>query len=138
MITNNEQKAILTSVFGGITYAPKTRLYLAAIKEDGTEVSAPSYQRIALDNTFLTGTNPEGNFKWVDATDTDSGYVTNNTYLSFPEATNAWGNIKAIWIYDSLNEGNLLYKSEDLAEAVTVEYTNLLVLVPNTLKITLA
>ena len=138
MIAQSEQKLILQSAFGGIAYVPKTMLYLAAIKDDGTEVVAASYQRIPVANTFVSGTNPEGTFNWIVDSATNQGYITNNIYLSFPEATSIWGNIKAIWIYDSLTGGNLLYKSEDLTNAVTVESTNLLVLEPNTLKITLS
>lgn len=138
MIAQSEQKLILQAAFGGVTYVPRSMLYLAAIKEDGTEVVAASYQRLSTPNTFLSGTNPEGTFTWSVDTATNQGCITNNIYLSFPEATSNWGSIKSIWVYDSLTGGNLLYKSEDLANAVAVEYTNLLVLEPNTLKITLS
>lgn len=138
MIAQSEQKLILQSAFGGVTYVPRANLYFAAIKDDGTEVVSPSYQRIPVKNTFLSGTNPEGTFTWIVDSATQQGYISNNIYLSFAESTTEWGNIKSIWIYDSLTGGNLLYKSEDLTTVVAVEKNNLLVLEPNTLKITLS
>ncbi|MEL3956931.1 hypothetical protein NST17_06935 [Caldifermentibacillus hisashii] len=70
-----------------------TPVYVALFNND-VEVAQPSYARQAI--------------KFVLPTD---GQTSNNADVFFPIATESWGEITHIGIFDSLTGGNLLFKS---------------------------
>ncbi|MEK4715327.1 phage tail fiber protein [Sporosarcina sp. FSL K6-5500] len=70
-----------------------TPVYVALFNND-VEIAQPSYKRQAV--------------SFIEPVD---GQTSNNADVSFPIATESWGTISHIGIYDSATEGNLLFKS---------------------------
>ena len=89
----------------GIDYATPTNLYIALsttpIFRDGSGITEPStsygYARVQV---------PTGTTSWSVPT---QGTVSNNIDIQFPEATNSWGTITHIAVFDSLTGGNMRY-----------------------------
>lgn len=68
-------------------------LFTAAPDDDGaggTEVSGGSYARVQFND-------------WVAAV---NGQSSNNTVITFPQATAGWGTVVAFGLYDALSGGN--------------------------------
>lgn len=66
----------------------------AALFNDDTEINKPSYARQPI--TFV---------------EPDNGQTSNSTDILFPIATESWGDITHVGIFDSATGGNLLFKS---------------------------
>lgn len=71
-----------------------TTVYAALFTGEATEVNAASYKRQAV--TFIQPSD---------------GQTSNSADILFPIATETWGDITHIGIFDSLTGGNLLFQS---------------------------
>ena len=69
-------------------------VYAALFTSDSVEVNGASYARQAI--TFIVPTE---------------GQTSNGADVLFPIATETWGNITHVGIFDSLTGGNLLFQS---------------------------
>lgn len=87
-----------------------------------TEPTATEYYRVEIDNME--------DFGHADET----GLVTNNKPLYFPESLSDWGEIKYYVIFDSQTEGNLLLFGE-FEESISVPLKTKLTIPINTLGI---
>ena len=89
----------------GVPYTPPTTLYVALsttpIYRDASGIVEPStsmgYARVSV------GVNTTN---WSVAS---NGTLSNNVDLAFPEATNDWGTITYVAVFDSATGGNMLY-----------------------------
>lgn len=97
---------LLDHVIGNEAYTAPSTLYFAlfttAPNDDasGTEVSAGGYARKGI-------TNNSTNFPA-----SSSGSKTNNTIISFNQATASWGTVTHFAIFDALTSGNMLLWGE--------------------------
>jgi hypothetical protein len=66
----------------------------------GTEVSGASYARVAVPRSGSPG--------WTAASGS-LGTTTNNSTITFPTATGAWGVVTQFGIFDASTGGNLVY-----------------------------
>ncbi len=75
----------------------------------GTEVSGGAYARQRVYASTDTGQT----VKWTAAADTSTPagakHVNNAATVTFPQATAAWGDCKAVGIFDASSAGNLLW-----------------------------
>lgn len=71
-----------------------TTVYAALFTGEGTEVSAASYKRQAI--TFIQPSD---------------GQTSNSVDVLFPVATETWGDITHVGIFDSMTGGNLLFQA---------------------------
>jgi hypothetical protein len=79
-------------------YTTPSKLYLAFIKTDGTEVTGGNYSRCETNVS-----------DWDAAVD---GVVVNNTKFTFATPTGTWGSIQYVKIYDQDTGGTELGVSE--------------------------
>lgn len=72
---------------------------------NGTEPVGNGYARIAVTSSLANwaGTQSAGS---TTASSGSSGTTSNNTVLSMPSSTGAWGNLQAIRLYDASTAGN--------------------------------
>jgi hypothetical protein len=106
---------VLDHVLGATVYVTPPNLYLALYTTaptdlgGGVEVSAPSYARVAVANN---GVN------WLAAA---NGEKTLSTQQNFAQATENWGTIVAVGIFDGASlAANLLYWAMvDVAQTIT-------------------
>jgi len=73
-------------------------IYVALIKSDESEVSAPEYAPVETDSA-----------DWAAAS---GGIVTNSAKIIFPQPTSSWGAIQYVKIYDAASGGAELGVSE--------------------------
>jgi hypothetical protein len=91
---------VLDHVFGGTAYtAPGTLyvgLYTAAPSDSGggTEVSGGSYARKSMPAMTVSGTSPTE--------------ATNGAAVEFITATDSWGTVTHVGVFDASSSGNLL------------------------------
>lgn len=103
------RNAIASHVLGGASWSAPSTVYLAlsnvawASSATGTSISSSEppggagYARVAVINDSTRWTTPT------------LGVVSNNVELTFPAASNNWGNIVSFYIVDSATNGNILY-----------------------------
>lgn len=97
------ENKILNYIFNGGSFSAPATVYLGLFTSaptdagGGTEVSGGSYARVA--KTCNTTNFPT----------TTNGVITNDTLITFAQATASWGTIVAFGIFDALSGGNLLY-----------------------------
>ena len=105
MKTDYQGNLNLNKDLRNIDYTPPTNLYLALsttpISKDGTGIVEPSksygYSRVAI---------PIGSTSWSVPS---QGISYNNIDIQFPEATNSWGTIVAVALFDAETGGNMRY-----------------------------
>ena len=109
-----EQK-ILDYIFNDQAFAaPQTfiALFTVAPADDGTggtEVSGGAYARQEVAENG--GVSPTWDLAVTDAG--SGGYLVDSTHaITFPQASAAWGLVKAFGIYDAVTVGNLLYHGD--------------------------
>ena len=104
---------LLDHVLGGGDYSRPATVYVALYTVaptdagGGTEVSGGSYARVAV-------TNNDTNFPAASG-----GAKANGTEITFPTATDDWGECVAFAILDAASDGNFLYWG-DLTTSKTV------------------
>lgn len=76
----------------------------------GTEVSAASYERVAVACSMTNFAGTQGAGTTVASTGTN-GTTSNNALLEFPDPDEAWGVVTHMAIYDAATSGNLLFYS---------------------------
>ena len=99
MATSNYLENILVdAVLRDVDYVSPASVWLALFTDDptdagsGTEVATASYGRVQI--TFIAPTD---------------GTTSNSAELAFAQATESWGTITHIGVYDAETVGNLLY-----------------------------
>jgi hypothetical protein len=116
-VTYYKMNQILDSEFGNTAYTVPSTLYIGlsttTVSISGTGYTEPTggaYARVAV-------VNNKSNF-----TVSSNGSLTNNTTITFPESTAAWGTITYVIIADSVTVGggNVLY-FEALSTAKTIQ-----------------
>lgn len=76
----------------------------------GTEVSAASYERVAVACSMTNFAGTQGAGTTVASTGTN-GTTSNNVLIEFPAPAEAWGVVTHMAIYDAATSGNLLFYS---------------------------
>lgn len=107
------ENKITDLVLRGQAFAAPANLYFAlftAAPSDaggGTEVSGGSYARVSLAASLANwaGTQSAGS---TIASSGTAGLSSNNTILSFPAPSGAWGVVTHFGIFDAASSGNLL------------------------------
>ncbi|WLR52473.1 hypothetical protein LC040_06105 [Bacillus tianshenii] len=100
-LSNYLENAMINAVLRGVQYTSPQKVYVGLFlsdptdKNNGTEVSAASYERQAI-----TFEEP------VD------GETSNNKDVLFPVTTEDWGTITHIGLYDAQTAGNLLWRGQ--------------------------
>ena len=106
----------------GMTYYMANAFLNYVFRESGS-VPAPGTYYVGLSTSVMDATGsaivsepsggnyarqsyPKASGSWVAPT---LGVTSNNTTITFPESTNNWGTIKAVFIADSQTGGNILY-----------------------------
>jgi hypothetical protein len=115
--TNYAQIVTLSMLLldNSVSFIPPTEIYVALFTTaptdeytssvpTGVEVSGGSYQR-----QQITFTTPSG----------EPASMSNNSVVSFPQATAAWGVVVAFGFMDALTGGNLIYWA-NLSESIDV------------------
>lgn len=106
---------VIDEVFrNGPSFAKPTSLYARLLTASpsnaggGTEVSAPSYGRVAVvrSNTAWAGTQGAGT---TAASTGTGGETSNNTPIVFPTPTSGWGNVSHMALNDAAIAGNLWF-----------------------------
>lgn len=71
----------------------------------GTEVTGGAYARQAVTASLANWAGTQGAGTTVASTGT-SGTTSNNTVITFPESTAAWGNLQSVKYTDAVSAGN--------------------------------
>lgn len=97
---------LLDAQFGAQALSPPATYHVALfstvpnnVDVGGVEISAVSYARVAVANNAT---------EWPAATVTVEALKVNANVVVFPTATEAWGIIKGIGLYDAVTAGNLI------------------------------
>lgn len=71
----------------------------------GTEVSGGSYARVSVVSSLanFAGTQSAGS---TVASSGTGGTTSNNSAITFPQSTAAWGNLQSVWLMDAVSAGN--------------------------------
>jgi len=106
--TDYLEEKVLDYVFGQVAYTPPTGVHFALSTttpdETGgnfTEPTGASYARVSHDNDKTTWTSGLAQVS-------ESGHVENAIAITFPEATESWGTVTYVGIYDDVSGGNLM------------------------------
>lgn len=124
-MSNYLENKVLNHIANKEVFTAPTNMYLALLtsssNEDtaGTEVVASSYSRQAI--TFDNST---------------VGELKNSSDIVFDVATESWGSITSVAIFDDASAGNMLFYS-DLAHAQNIDIDNQVVFKIGKLSITL-
>lgn len=124
-----ENRLIDALLRGQLLNAPST-LYIALSTEPRDEGDTPvepeggGYARVALTADLDNFTGTQGTAGAVSSG--YSGVSSNAATIDFPESTDAWGQIRSVWIMDDSSAGNA-WLSADLVHPITVSgpYFNL-------------
>lgn len=109
-ISDYLEEAALNHIFNATTLtSPSTYVGLFTVTPTdtggGTEVSGGAYARQQVYASGATNT-----VKWGAAAATTTKYaVKNAATITYPTATAAWGDVKALGIFSHVTTGNLLY-----------------------------
>ncbi len=103
---------VLDALFNGGTLGsitPHLALFTAAPTDSGggTEVSGGSYARVDVSSNFAAASGT-------------SGSLSNNSDVTFAQASASWGSVTSVGVFDAASGGNLLLYG-DLTAAVTVD-----------------
>jgi hypothetical protein len=119
--TNYLEHATLDYYFGGTTYTPSGTLYVGLSTttplEDGTNFTQPGatggYARVAVTNNKTN---------WSTATQSStSGTVHNKVAVAFPQATQGWGIVTHVGIFDNSGTGANMLVMNALTQSKTVD-----------------
>jgi hypothetical protein len=133
-VTYYKMNQLLDSEFGSTAYSVNSTLYVGlsttAVSNSGTgytEPTAGAYARVAV-------VNNKSNF-----TVASTGSLSNNTSITFPESTAAWGTITYVFLADSgtTSAGNVLY-FEALSTAKTIQTATTVLFAPNAITISMS
>jgi hypothetical protein len=107
------ENAILDHLFGQATWGavtPYLGAYTAAPTDagGGTEVTGGSYARVDISSLMASASG---------------GAITNDTLISFPQATADWGTIVAVGVFDDPSAGNLLMWKSGYSKVVDTDDT---------------
>lgn len=113
-MSNYMENAVIDAVFRGQSLPANANLYFALFTTaptaagGGVEVSGGSYARASVAATLanFAGTQAAGS---TTASTGTSGQTSNNTQITFPTPTAAWGTVVAMGIFDAATGGNLLF-----------------------------
>ncbi len=124
--SNNLANKIIDATVRKIAYSTPSQAYVALYTSDptkdntGTEVSAPTYYRMAL----TMGTPSDG-------------FSENISVMEWAIATTVWGTITHVGIMDAEVSGNLMYFAE-LLEPKNITVGDQFQITPSNLKLTLS
>lgn len=110
-----ENKLIDFLVRGQAFTAPTTVYYGLATTAGsdvacGTEVTGGSYARVAVASSLVNWAGTQAAASTTASTGT-SGTTSNNTVITFPAPTAAWGTVQEYCVFDAASAGNLLWRS---------------------------
>lgn len=105
---------LMDHVFGAASFTAPATLYFGlsttTITDAGGNITEPSgnaYARVAVTNNKTNFSNSSG------------GAVSNDTAITFPQATGSWGTVTDFFISDASSGGNILaYGALDSSKAV--------------------
>lgn len=122
---------VMGNLFGTQTSTPlPTEYYLGLATSAPTAAGACSGE-ISADNTGYS------RVKLTGLSAPASGVIHNNSPISFPQSTAAWGTVTHYAVFDAATGGNLLFFGE-LEPSRTVETSTTLSILPSALTITLS
>lgn len=108
------EASMLAHVFGGPSYTRPANVYFAAFTTapddtgGGVECTGGSYARVELPNDGTLWPAPAGS----------PTAITNSVGIVWPTATENWGDVVAVGIYDNAINGNLLAWSTTASKTV--------------------
>ena len=113
-MTNYVENKLVDQLFRGQAYTFPTTLYLAlytttptATAASGVEVTGGSYSRVAITGSLANWAGTQGAGTTVASTGT-TGLTSNNTVLTYPAPTAAWGVVNGWGILDAASAGNMV------------------------------
>lgn len=97
----------------GQTYTPPTNWYVGLIMDTESEMSTAgtNYARVSVPRTLANWAGTQG-AGTTTASSGSSNTTSNNTKISFPSPSTAWGNIKYIAFYTAASGGNAKFKMQ--------------------------
>ncbi|OYV37535.1 MAG: hypothetical protein B7Z80_12620 [Rhodospirillales bacterium 20-64-7] len=113
-MSNYLENVTIDAVFRGQPFPSIANLYFALFTTaptaagGGVEVSGGAYARVAVAASLANFAGTQGATSTTASTGT-SGQTSNNTKLSFPTPTAAWGTVVAMGIFDAATGGNELF-----------------------------
>lgn len=112
-MSNYLENKLIDQIFRAQAYSFPSILYfglLTAAPSDtggGTEVSADSYDRVAVIGSLANFSGTQGTGTTVASSGT-SGTTYNNAVIGFPDPVEAWGVVTHLGVFDAATGGNLL------------------------------
>ena len=118
---NYLEHAVLDHLFGATTYTPSGTLYVGLSTttplEDGTNFTEPgatgAYARVAV-------TNDKNNWSTAAQSST-SGSLHNRTSIAFTQATEGWGTVTHVGIFEGSGTGANMLIMNPLTQTKTVD-----------------
>jgi hypothetical protein len=113
-LSNYLENQIIDWIMRGQSYSPPANLYIALYTTaptaagGGVEVSGGSYARVAVASNLANWAGTQGTATTTASTGT-SGLTSNNSALTYPTPTAAWGTLVAFGVFDASTGGNMLF-----------------------------
>lgn len=114
--SNYQQNKFIDFFFRGQTFVAPSTIFIALATTNGTaaacgtEVSGGSYTRAPYTSSLANWAGTQGAGSTTVSSGT-SGQTSNNSVITFPSPTAAWGSITSFCAYDSATSGNLLFQA---------------------------
>ena len=113
-LSNYLENQIIDWIMRGQSYSPPGNLYIALYTTaptaagGGVEVSGGSYARVAVASNLANWAGTQGAATTTASTGT-SGLTSNNSAVTYPTPTAAWGTLVAFGVFDASTGGNMLF-----------------------------
>lgn len=114
-LSNYLENKLIDWLLRGQSYTPPTAAYFAlnttnnnAANTSGVEVSGGNYSRVSVSASLANWAGTQGAGTTTASTGT-SGQTSNNSNITFPTPSAAWGVITGFSVYDAATGGNLLF-----------------------------
>jgi hypothetical protein len=109
-MSNYFANKLIDFIFRGQPYPQNLTLFIGlhqSLGEDGQEVDAGGYTRAPMVCSLAAWSGTQG-VGTIEKSSGGSKFTTNNITIQFSAATEDWGSVVAIGIYDAEVNGNLL------------------------------
>jgi hypothetical protein len=110
-LTNYAENKVIDALLRGQTLGAPATGYWALGTDTctdagpGTEVAGGSYARVSVVSSLTNWAGTQSAGSTVASSGT-SGTTSNNTAITFPQSTAAWGNLQSVWLMDAASSGN--------------------------------
>lgn len=118
------ENKLIDAVFRAVPYTPPATMYVGLFTTNtndanlgGIEVTGGNYSRAGLSSSMTNWAGTQGAGSTTASSGT-SGTTSNNTTITFPTPSAAWGTITGFGVFDGPTGGNLLFYSSLTANKV--------------------